>query len=193
MAKNNNTNLTYFFLVVMIMFLIPGTLQADLPQPLNFIDQLAGLLPLFLLFWPIIAVVVATIIKVWLLKRILTVPRKLKPLENLSLGTLAETIVEFIFLTLIIGFFAPAVEEIFGHFKFISTASAGVKLILQIAIAIPWYCILGTLSLLVLINFLTTLDKQQLRRQYLKTSVLLSLILPVLIILILIVRVLLFK
>lgn len=193
MSKNKLKNHTFFFLFVIIIFLVPGILHADLPQPLNFIDQLAGLLPLFLLFWPITVVVVTTIVKVWLLKRKLTVPREFKPMEKLCLGTLAETIGEFIFLTLIMWFFAPAVNDVFGHIKFIAAASAGVKVILHTAIVIPWYCIMGTISMLILINFLTTLDKQELRRQYLKTSALLSLILPVLIILILTARILLFK
>jgi hypothetical protein len=173
--------------------MVPGILHADLPQPLNFVDQLAGLLPLFLLFWPITVVVVTTMIKVWLLKGKLSVPWKLKPIEKLCIGTLAETIAEFFFLTLIMGFFAPAVKDVFAHIKFIAAASTGVKVILHVAIVIPWYCIMGTISMLILINFLTTLDKQELRRQYLKPSALLSLILPVLIVLILTVRILLFK
>ena len=193
MVKKNTTNYSYFFLFVIIIFLLPGILHADLPQPLNFVDQLAGLLPLFLLFWPITVVVVTTMVKVWLLKRKLTVPWEFKPMEKLCLGTLAETIGEFIFLTLIIGFFTPAVNDVFSHIKFIAAASAGVKVILHTAIVIPWYCIMGTISMLILINFLTTLDKQEIRRQYLKTSALLSLILPVLIILILTVRILFFK
>ena len=193
MSKNKFKNQTLFFLVVMIIFLVPGVLHAALPQPLNFVEQLAGLLPLFLLSWPITVVVVSTMVKVWLLKGKLSVPWEFKPIEKLCLGTLAETIGEFIFLTLIIGFFAPAVNDVFAHIKFIAAASAGVKVILQTAIVIPWYCIMGTISMLILINFLTTLDKQELRRQYLKTGALLSLILPVLIILILTARILFFK
>jgi hypothetical protein len=137
--------------------------------------------------------VVSTMIKVWLLKRKVTVPWEFKPMEKLCSGTLAETIGEFIFLTLIMWFFAPAVNDVFGHIKFIAAASAGTKVILHTAIVIPWYCIMGTISMLVLINFLTTLDKKELRRQYLKTSTLMSLILPVLIILIITVRISLFK
>jgi hypothetical protein len=193
MVKNNITNYTYFFLIAIIIFLVPGVLHADLPQPLNFVDQLAGLLPLFLLFWPITVVVVTTMVKVWLLKGKLSLPWEFKPMEKLCLGTLAETIGEFIFLTLIMGFFAPAVNDVFGHIKFIAAASAGVKVTLHVAIVIPWYCIMGTISMLILINFLTTLDKKELRRQYFTTGALLSLILPVLIILILTVRILLFK
>ncbi|UCH97153.1 MAG: hypothetical protein JSV88_09970 [Candidatus Aminicenantes bacterium] len=193
MAKNNFTKYTYCLLVVIIIFLVPGILHADLPQPLNFVDQLAGLLPLFLLFWPITVVVVTTIIKVWLLKGKLAVPWKFKPIEKLCLGTLAETIGEFIFLTLIIAFFAPALNDVFSHIKFTTPASQGFKVILHLAIVMPWYCIMGTILILVLIKFLTSMDSQELRRQYLKTSVFLSLILPVLIILILTVRILLFK
>jgi hypothetical protein len=193
MSKNKFRNHMFFFLVVIIIFLVPGILHADLPQPLTFVDQFAGLLPLFLLFWPLTVVVVTTMIKVWLLKRKLTVPWKFNSMEKLCLGTLAETIGEFIFLSLIMGFFAPAVNDVFAHIKFIAAASAGVKVILHTAIVLPWYCIMGTIAMLILINFLTTLDKQALRRQYLKTSALLSLILPVLIVLILTARILLFK
>jgi hypothetical protein len=192
MVKKNTTNYSYFFLFI-IIFLLPGVVHADLPQPLNFVDQLAGLLPLFLLFWPITVVVVTSMIKVWLLKKKLSVPWEFKQMEKLCLGTLAETIGEFIFLSMIMGFFAPAVNDVFAHIKFIAAASTGVKVILHTAIVIPWYCIMGAISMLILINFLTTLDRKELRRQYLKTGALLSLILPVLIILILIVRVLFFK
>jgi hypothetical protein len=193
MSKNKFKNHRLFFLVVIIIFLASGSLHANLPQPLNFVGQLAGLLPLFLLFWPITVVAITTMVKVWLLKRKLAVPWQFKPMEKLCVWTLAESIGEFIFLTLIIGFFAPAVNDVFGHIEFIASASAGVKAILHTAIVIPWYCIMGTISMLILINFLTTLDKQELRRQYLKTSALLSLILPVLIILIITVRILFFK
>lgn len=193
MVKKNTTNYSYFFPFVIIVFLLPGALHADLPQPLNFVTQLAGLLPLFLLFWPITVVVVTAMIKVWLLKKRLSVPWELKPMEKLYLGTLGETIGEFIFLSMIMGFFAPAVNDVFGHIKFAAAASAGVKVILHTAIVIPWYCIMGAISMLILINFLTTLDRKELRRQYLKTSAFLSLILPVLIILILTVRIVFFK
>jgi len=193
MRKNKFRNYTFFFLVVIILFLVPGVLHANLPQPLTFVDQMAALLPLFLLFWPLTVVVVTAMVKVWLLKKKLAVPWKFKPMEKLCLGTLGETIAEFFFLSLIVGFFTPAVNDVFGHIKFIAAASVGVKVILHTAIVIPWYCIMGAIAMLVLINFLTTLDKQELRRQYLRTSALLSLILPVSIILILTVRILIFK
>ncbi len=192
MSKNKFKNQTLFFLVVMIIFLVPGVLHAALPQPLNFVEQLAGLLPLFLLFGPITVVVVATMVKVWLLKGKLSVPREFKPIEKLCLGTLAETIGEFIFLTLIMWLFKPAVYDVL-NIEAATTAPKSVAVLFHVAIVIPWYCIMGTISMLILINFLTSLDKQELRRQYLKTGVLLSLILPVLIILILTARILFFK
>jgi len=192
MAKNNITNYTYFFLFVIIIFLLPGVLHADLGGPLAFINILAALLPLILLILPLTVFVAPSMIKVWLLKRKLAVPWKLKPMEKLYIGTLAETIAEFIFLNLIMWLFKPAVYDVLN----IEAADAAPKLmdvLLHVAIVIPWYCIMGTISMLILINFLTTLDKQELRRQYLKTSALLSLILPVLIILILTVMILFFK
>ena len=194
MAKNNNANYCFFFLFVIIIFLLPGVLHADLPQPLNFVNQLGELLPLFLLFWPIALVVITSMIKVWVLKGKLSVPWKLKPMEKLCIGTLAETIAEFIFLNLIMWLFKPAVYDVLKlNIEAADAAPKHIDVLLHVAIVIPWYCIMGAISMLILINFLTTLDKQELRRQYLKTSALLSFILPVLIILILIVRILFFK
>ena len=191
MAKNNNANYSYFFLFVILIFLLPSVLHADLPQPLNFVYQLAGLIPLFLSLWPITVVVVAAMIKVWLLKKKLSVPWELKPMEKLCLGTLGETIGEFIFLTLVMWLFKPAVYDVLN----IEAAAAPkrIDVLLHVAIVIPWYCIMGAISMLILINFLTTLDRNELRRQYLKTSALLSLILPVLIILIFTIGILFFK
>ncbi len=192
MSKNKLKNHRLFFLVVMIIFLVPGVLHAGLPGPLGFIDVLAALLPLVLLLLPLTVIVAPSMIKIWWLKGKLSVPWKFKPMEKLCLGSLAETIAEFIFLTLIMWLFKPAVYDILN----IEAAAAAPKFItvlFHVAIVIPWYCIMGTISMLILINFLTNLDKQELRRQYLKPSVLLSLILPVLIILIITVRILFFK
>ena len=192
MVKKNTINYSYFFLLVIIIFLVPGILEAKLPQPLTFVDQFAGLLPFFLLFWPITVVVVTSIVKVWLLKRKLSIPWKFKSIEKLSLGALAETITEFIFLTLTIWLFKPAVNDLL-NIEAGAAAPKGINVLLQTAMVIPWYCIMGTISMLVLINFLTNLDKKELSRQYLKPSALLSLILPLLIILIITVRILFFK
>ena len=192
MVKKNTTNYSYFFLFVMMIFLVPGILHADLPQPLAFVDQFAGLLPFFLLFWPITAVVVTTIVKVWLLKRKLSIPWKFKPMEKLCLGALGETIAEFIFFNLIMWLFKPAVHDVL-NIEAAAAAPKDINVLIHAAIVIPWYCIMGTISMLVLINFLTTLDKQEIKRQYLKASALLSLILPVMIILIITVNILFIK
>jgi hypothetical protein len=191
MTKNNFPNYTYLILVGIFIFLIPGILHAELPRGLDFIEDFAKLFPLFLLYWPIVVVIVSSVIKIWLLKRRLSIPWKLKSIEKLCLGVLGETVVEFIFLNLIMWMFKPAVHDVLN----IQTATSpkGPNLILHIAIVIPWYCIMGTISMLILINFLTTLDKKELRRQYLKTGALLSLILPMIIILILTAGILFFK
>jgi len=190
--KRFSTNL-YFFLIGFMIIIFPGILRADLPQPLNLVDRMVELLPLFLLFWPIIVVAVTSVVKVLLLKRKLSVPWKLKAMEKLSLATVAETIVEFMFLILMWWFFAPAVNDLLKNMELTTTAAKGLKVIIHTAIVIPWYCILGTITTLVLINFTGSPDKQQLRRKYLKFSILISLILPVLIILIIAVRSFLFK
>jgi hypothetical protein len=192
MVKKNTTNYSYFFLFVIIIFLVPGVLHADLPGPLGFIDLLVTMVPLVLLLLPITVFVFPTLVKVWVLKRKLSMPWKFKTIEKLSLGALAETIAEFIFLNLTIWLFKPAVNDVL-NIEAASTTPKDINVLLHAAIVIPWYCIMGTISMLILINFLTTLDKQEISRQYLKTSALLSLILPVIIILIITVRILLFK
>ena len=190
MVKNTFTNYIYFFLVVMIIFLLPGILHANLPAPLGLTGILAALLPFVLLLLPLTVIFVPAMIKVWLLKGKLSVPWKYKPIEKLSLGALAETVVEFVFLNLIM-WFQPAVYEVLN----IDAAAApkNINILLHVAIVIPWYCIMGTISMTIFINFLTTLDKKELRRQYLKTSALLSLIMPVVVIIIIAIKILFFK
>ena len=192
MRKNKKSKGSLFFFVVFGLVSVPGILHAALPQPLNFVEQLAGLLPLYMLFWPIAVVAISTMSKVWLLRGKLAVPWKLKPLEKLCIGALAQSIVEFIFLTLLWALFAPVVAEVLGKTGF-KAASPGVKTILHTALVIPWYGILATLSLLLLLQLITSFNFEELRQRYLKTGVFLSLILPVLIILIIGVRILFFK
>ena len=192
MRKKNIIKGSVGFLAAFFLLLIPERIHAALPQPFNFVDQLASLLPLFLLFGPISAVILSTMSKIWLLRGRLSVPWKVNPLEKLALGALGQSIVEFIFITLFWALFDPVAAEILGKIGF-KAASPGVKTILHTAMVIPWYEIMATLSLLLLIQFLSSLNFVEVQRRYLKASALLSLILPLMIILIVAVRVLFFK
>jgi hypothetical protein len=192
MHKNNITKRSFFSLFAFVLLLVPANLLAALPKPLNFVDQLAGLLPLFMLFGPLVAVVISTLGKVWHLKAKLPIPRKLHPLERLTIGALAQTIVEFIFLTLLWVLFEPAVREVLAVIG-IKTVSPGVKVILYTAMILPWYAIMGTLSLFLFLQLVTSLSFAEIRQRYLKTCLFLSLVLPVLIILAIAVRILFFN
>ena len=196
MRKNNKLNgYAYLFGIMIIMALVPGTLGAALPQPLNLLDRMSELLPVFVFafFWPAAAVVFTSIIKIWLMKRKLSLPWKLHHIEKLTLASLAETIVEFVFLVLTWWFFNPAVTDLLKNMDLTTLKAKGVHAILHTALATPFYCILGTLTMLALLNFLASLDREQLRRKYVAFSILLSLLLPVTIILTIAVRILFFK
>jgi len=196
MHKNNKLNVyVYLFGIIVFILFIPGTLSAALPQPLNLVNHMTDLLPSFLFsfFWPAIAIVAISLPKIWLLKALLSLPRRFNVMEKLTLATLAETIVEFIFLTLSWWFMSPWVNDLLKNMDLSSIQGKGVYTILKITAAIPLHCFFGTISILVLINFVALVDKDRLRKQYLKFSILLSLMLPILIILIIAIRILFFK
>lgn len=185
MRKNTVKNHTYLFLIVIAVLFVPGNLHAQwdrlVPKTLDF-PVFVSLLPLFIKFWPLIVIVIAALIKMWLLKRKLSIPWKWKSLEKLSMATLAETIVELFFLFLIMVFFAPAVSSVLNDIKFLAAASANIKFVIHVAVVIPYYCFIGAVLILLLINFISPVNREQLRHRYFKYGAFLAVIVPVLLI-----------
>ena len=187
MHKKNYKNYTYLFLLVAIIFIVPTGLHADweplLPTGAGFSVFLLSVFSLFIQFWPLTVIIVAALIKMWLLKRKLSIPLKWKPMEKLIIGTLAETIVELFLLSLIVGFLVPAAISLVSEPPFTSHLLDNFKLVAHMLIALPFYCFLGAVSNLLLINLLTPLEKKQ-QRRYFKFGVLLSLIVPALVLIV---------
>jgi len=187
MLKNTTTN-SYRFLIVIVILFVPGNLHAQwerlVPKTLNFQAFIVSLLPLFIKFWPLVVIVIAALIKMWLLKRKLSIPWKWKSIEKLSMATLAETIVELFFLSLIMFFFAPAVSSVLSDIQFLANASANIKFVIHVVVVIPYYCFISAILILLLINFISAINLEQQWRQYFKYGAFLAAIVPGLLIIV---------
>jgi hypothetical protein len=194
MRKNKSIIYTYFLLAVFLILIVPGNLQAQeeetkeaikiiqlVPQKKDFFAFFFKTFPsLFLKLLPLIAM--AAFIKVWLLKRKLSIPWKLIEMEKLSIATLAETVVAVFFLFLVIAFLSPAVSFALTDGLKITLAdtpgSQALKFFIHTLIALPFYCFISGLIIMVLIHLLKPTEKEE-RGRYYKYSVFLALITPV--------------
>jgi hypothetical protein len=200
MRKNKSITYTYFLLTVLtvLLFLIvPGNLQAQeeeteeatkvtqlIPEKKDFFAFFFKTFPsLFLNLLPIIAM--AAFIKVWLLKRKLSIPWKWPQMEKLSIAALAETAVAVLWLFLVIAFFTPAISSVLTDSLKITFAdtpgSQGLRFFIHTLAALPFYCIISGLLILILIHLLKPIAKEEMGRYY-KYGALLALITPVLLV-----------
>lgn len=200
MRKNKSIIYTYFLLVglmVLLLLIVPENLQAQeeeteeaikiiqlIPQKKDFLAFFLKTFPsLFIKLLPIIAV--AAFIKVWLLKRKLSIPWKLTEMEKLSIAVLAETAVGVFFLFLVIAFFTPAISFALTDGLKITFAdtpgSQTLKFFIHTLVALPFYCIISGLIILVLIHLLKPIEKEE-RGRYYKYGAFLALITPVLLV-----------
>lgn len=168
----------HIYLVIgFIVFMIPSALHAH------------GSLLYLLIGWPLLlgvpllaAIVTASIAKSWLLKRKLGLPWKLKPMEKLGAAVLAEIAVEYIFLSLIISFFDPTISSLLNTLGLAAPETLNsqiLSLMVKVIIIAPYQLVIGTLLNMILINFLSPMDKDK-RRQHLKHAFFLALIFPLL-------------
>lgn len=167
------------------IYLVTGFIVFMVPIALHAHDPLIYLL----LEWPLLrwlpllaAIVTASIAKSWLLKRKLGLPWKLKPMEKLGTAVLAEIVVEYIFLSLIISFFDPTISSLINTLGLAASETLGsqiLNLMAKVIIIAPYQLVIGTLLNMILINFLSPMDKDK-RRQHLKHVFLLALIFPLL-------------
>jgi len=188
MDKNKHTFFTYFLFIV---FLIPGNLLAQ-ESLFSVFTRLVSPFYLILLF-PLAVFVIASLIKIWLLKQKLSLPWKGKIIEKLSITTFAETFAESFFLGLIILFFTPAILSLFSDIGLAAPETISgqlLRLIIALLIVMPYQCVVGAILNLLLIHLITPMNSEK-RRQYFKFSVILALIFPLLIIISMFMRILL--
>ncbi|NIM17399.1 MAG: hypothetical protein GTO45_35800 [Candidatus Aminicenantes bacterium] len=200
MRKNKSVTYTYFLLAglaVLLILIVPGNLQAQeeeteeaikiiqlVPQKKDFFAFFFKTFPsLFLKLLPIIAI--AAFIKVWLLKRKLSIPWKWTQMEKLSIAALAETAVGVFLLFLVIAFFTPAISSVLTDSLKVTFAdtpgSQTLKFFIHTLVALPFYCIISGLIILVLIHLLKPIEKEE-RGRYYKYGAFLALITPVLLV-----------
>jgi hypothetical protein len=208
MRKNRTTTYTFLFIFAFIILIVPAVLSAQdetgseeetaeelgpgplwdlltnsevsLKQSLAIIAQVLfyKFLPILLKLLPVI--VIASLIKIRLMKQKFTIPWKLKPIEKLSITTFAETAVEMYFLLVFIIFFIPAVSSVIkGTALAQTTTEIGrfFKFIVHTLAAIPYQCVLGAILSLLLLHILTPMSLRELR-QYFKFGASLALIPP---------------
>jgi hypothetical protein len=197
MRKNKSKTYTYFLLAVFLILIVPGILQAQeeeteepiemiqlVPQKKDFLAFFLKTFPsLFIQLLPIIAV--AAFIKAWLLKRKLSIPWKLAQVEKLSIAALAETAVGVFLLFLIIAFFTPAISYALTDGLKITFAdtpgSQTLKFFIHTLVALPFYCIISGLIIMILIHLLKPIKEEE-RGRYYKYGAFLALITPVLLV-----------
>ena len=186
MDKNKYTFFTYFLFIV---FLIPGNLLA---QETLFSVFTRFISPFYLiLISPLAVFVIASLIKIWLLKRKLSLPLKGKIIEKLSITTFAETFAESFFLGLIILFFTPAILSLFTDIGLTAPETISgqlLRLIIALLIVMPYQCVVGAILNLLLIHLFVPMNSEK-RLQYFKYSVILSLIFPLLMIISMFIRI----
>ncbi len=197
MRKNKSTIYTFLFLLVFITLIVPGSLYTEeeteaetdaetKPGPLwtliffpvgVFMAILKASFLVLLKLFPVVAI--ASVIKIWLLKRKLSLPWK--SIEKLSITTFSETVVEMTFFLFFIFFFTPAIASVLKNIGFTGTTSEiglFLKFIVHTLVAIPYQCVLGALLSLLLLHILTPMSLKELRR-YFKFGASLALIPPV--------------
>lgn len=120
---------------------------------------LIALFILFIKFAPILlkilpVLILAALIKTYLLKRKLAVPWKLGSIEKLTVTTFAETVVGMYFLLVFFIFFIPTVSSLIKGTALASTTSETgmfLKFLVHTLFAVPYYCVVGgILSILLL-------------------------------------------
>jgi O-antigen/teichoic acid export membrane protein len=92
-------------------------------------------------------------------------------------------VVEVLILSFFIGFLVPAGISLVSDPPLTANLSENIKSVVHLLIALPFYCFLGAIFNVLLINLLTPLDKEQ-RRRYIKFGVLLTLIVPALLLIV---------
>lgn len=195
MRKNKSSTYAFFFFIILVIFIIliiPGNPKAEektaeetTPGPLwkllffplgVFLNVLEKLLNVLLKLLPVVAI--ATGIKIWLLKRKLSLPWK--SFEKLSITTFSETVVEMSFLLFIMVFFIPAISSLLkdiGLAETVTEIGYFFKFTIYILIVIPYQAVISAILCLLLIHLSTPMNLEEIR-QYFKFGALLALILP---------------
>lgn len=203
MRKNKTTTCILLLAAVFIMVLTPfvlfgeeeGTAEPEvkevkkangkLPARLTgeFKKILENVAYFFLKVLPVL--VLAAIVNIILLKRRLSLPWKLKPMEKLSIGALAESAAEMIFIYWLMFLFAPITGIVLKALNIaipVETFSGeGLLYVARAVIIIPYAILFGAILKMVLIHLITPLTSEN-RSEYFVFASVTSLITPVLLV-----------
>jgi hypothetical protein len=183
MRKNKPIHYLYLLFTAFIVLLVPDRLYAEetsllFPSIDGFLDLFVQLYPFLVKLLPVI--ILAALIKIWLLKRKFSLPWN--SLEKVSAVTVSETLVEIFILLLLVLFFTPALASILTGIGYSAAASPGgeaVRFIIHTALVIPYHCIIGALLMVIALNLIKTMPREELRR-HVKFGALLAAITPAL-------------
>ncbi len=138
-------------------------------------------------FLSILPVILLTaILKIFLYKRKLSLPTRLKPMEKIILGTISETAAEAVFIYFLMFLFAPVTTislKILNVTIPVDTFSGeGLLYIARLITVIPYAILFGTILGLSLVHLVNPLTKET-RSKYYAFGIGTSLIFPVLLLL----------
>jgi hypothetical protein len=128
---------------------------------------LVELSAIFLKLLPVI--LLAALIKIHIIKRKLAIPWKLRPVEKLSVATVAETVAEMYFLLLFMVFFIPAVSSVLKDTALAAPATEAasfLKFLIHTLVALPYYCVLGGILSLLLFRLVSPKKLEKLGRYF---------------------------
>ncbi len=159
--------------VAFIAFIIPGNLLAQgsffsLEKYSLFlaIDTLTFLEKIL----PLVSILFAALLKSWFLKRRLSLPWKVGPIEKLGVASLAETVVESFFFGLLFLFFIPALTALLKDIAplgaEITPGQFFLRLLLILGVILPYQLVVGTLLNMLLIHLLAPMEKGEYRRYF---------------------------
>lgn len=201
MCKNKTKTyvllLAAVFVTVLTPFLLLGQEEAAAEPEVKEIKKANGKLPARLTgeFKAIVEIVkhfflgvlpvllVAAIIKFVLFKRKLSLPWKLKPVEKLGIGAVAETAAELIFIYWLMFLFAPLTAMALKTLNITippdTFSGEGLLYAARIVPIIPYVILFGAIKKLALIHLVTPLTRET-RSKYYTFGAVTSLITPVL-------------
>lgn len=204
MRKNKTKTYVLLLAVVFVMVLTPFVLlaqeEAAAEPEVKEIKKANGKLPARLtgefkaildyvkhFFWGVLPVLLlAAIIKFVLFKRELSLPWKLKPVEKLGVGAIAETAAEMIFIYMLMFLFAPltaiALKALNITIPLDTFSGEGLLYAARTVTIIPYAILFGAIKKLALIHIITPLTGET-RSKYYAFGAVTSLITPVLLIL----------
>ncbi len=175
-------------LMVLFVFILPGLSAAqedassgDATTEESAEEEKEPLTGKDLLTWALVAVVISAAIKGAMVKKKFAIPTGWKPVEKVIVGSLAETLVEKIFLACLVLFFTPALGGLLIKLGLAAPTTPGQAALVFLIIygcLLPYQLVIGTLLNIQLSNLIMNLEEEKIKK-LLKFHVLLALVFPV--------------